>query len=141
MATDNTSAFAALEDKIARYRIKLAGVPRESIPYLVGAIEAEQKRTINARTDAYGTPWKPKKNGETEFRFVNTSQVIVGAIGLTLITRITERIAVLHHLGRTPGGIARNVIPINRIPPRVVIRMKTIIAEAFQRAAGVKAAA
>lgn len=133
MSDRNAAAFAVLEDKIAQFRVKLADVTDECVDDVAKVIDSETKRTISAHTDAYGTPWTPKKSGE-EFKFATPSDVVTGAIGRTIITRIKTRHVVLHHLGYAKGNVRRPVIPVGKIPPRMLARIKATVLEHFRKA-------
>lgn len=135
MTDANASAFAVLEDKIAQYRVKLADVPDSVVEDVAGILDEEQRRTIAAKVDAYGQPWTPKKRDDGPFRFVEPGDVVTGAIGRTIITRIKTRHVVLHHLGYARGDVVRHVIPVGKIPPRWAARIKARVLRAFREAA------
>ncbi len=135
MADPNASAFAVLEGKIAAFRVKLADVPDDVVDDVAGIIDEEQRRTIAAKVDAYGAPWPEKKRNDGEFRFVAPGDVVTGAIGRTIITRIRTRHVVLHHLGYARGDVVRRVIPYGgKIPPRWSARIKERVLRAFREA-------
>jgi hypothetical protein len=135
MADPNASAFAVLEDKIAQYRVKLADVPDDVVEDVADIINEEQRRTISAKVDAYGNAWTDKKVADGAFRFVAPTDVVTGAIGRTIVTRIKSRVAVLHHLGYARGNVTRRVIPYNgKIPPRWSARIRERVLRAFKEA-------
>lgn len=148
MADANAAAFQVLEDKILQLRIKVADVPDDVVPEIAKIIDTEQKRTIAAGQDAYGTPWAPKKRDDGDFRFVTPSDVVTGSIGRTIITRIRRRVPVLHHMGaangykaggsrRTKGGKvpARHIIPLHgKLPPKWAALIKERVLRAFREA-------
>lgn len=135
MADANASAFQVLEDKIAQFRVKLADVPDDVVEDVAKIIDDEQRRTIAAKVDAYGQPWPAKKRDDGQpFKFVSPSDVVTGAIGRTIITRIKTRHVVLHHLGYAKGDTVRRVIPVGKIPPRWSARIKERVLEAFREA-------
>lgn len=136
MADVNASAFQILEDKIAQFRFKVADVPEAVVDDVAQIINQEQRRTIAAQVDAYGQPWKAKKDADPDFDFVKPEDVVVGAIGRTIITRIRTRVAVLHHLGYARGNVIRRVIPVgSKIPARWAARIKERVLRAFREAA------
>ena len=135
MADPNDAAFAALDDKIAQYRIQLANVTDDVVDDVAKIINEEQRRTIAAKVDAYGKPWMPKKTDDGPFRFVSPDDVVVGAIGRTIITRIKTRHVVLHHLGYARGETVRRVIPVGKIPPAWSARIRERVMKAFEGAA------
>ena len=135
MTDVNTSAFQALEDKIAQFRFRLADVPDDVVEDVAKIIDSEQRSTIAAKVDAYGQPWKAKKVDDGPFTFVKPSDVVTGAIGRTIITRIKTREAVLHHLGYARGNVVRRIIPVGKIPPKWSARIKERVLRAFREAA------
>lgn len=134
MTDVNASAFQVLEDKIAQFRVKLAHVADDVVDDVAKIIDEEQRRTITAKTDAYGKPWTPKKVDDGPFRFVKPDDVVTGAIGRTIITRIRTRSVVLHHLGYARGEVVRRVIPVGKIPPKWAARIKERVLRAFREA-------
>jgi len=136
MADVNSIGFAALNDKIAMFRVKLSDVAEGAAPAVSAALLEEQRKTIAAQTDAYGGAWTPKKIDDGDFRFAKPADVVAGAIGNTIIVRIKERVVVLHHNGHARGNVARRVIPYGgKIPPRWSARIKAIVLEHMRKAA------
>ena len=127
----NAAAFRALDSRIAMLKI-VADLPDECVPAVADAIDKETKRTIVASTDPDGVPWKPKQDGGG-FRFVTPSDIVTGAIGRTIITRIKTRHVVLHHLGYARGDVERRVIPVGRIPSRMNDAIKKAVVAQFER--------
>lgn len=135
MSDPNAAGFAALEDKIAMFRVRMANVTDECVADVAAVMSSEKDRTIGAQTDAYGVPWKPKKVDDGAFRFVKASDVVIGSIGKTIIMRIRPRVVVLHHNGFAKGDIARPVIPVGgKIPPRMATRIKATVLAHFRKA-------
>lgn len=134
MADANASAFQVLEDKIAQFRVKLADVADDVVGDVAQIIDEEQRRTIAAKVDAYGNPWTSKKVDDGPFKFVQPSDVVTGAIGRTIITRIKTRPVVLHHLGYARGHVVRRVIPVGKIPTKWSERIKERVLRAFREA-------
>jgi hypothetical protein len=138
MADVNAAAFQVLEDKIAQFRFKVADVADDVVEDVADIINTEQRKTIAAKVDPYGKAWpakQPKKGDDGAFRFVEPGDVVVGAIGRTIITRIKSRVPVLHHLGYARGEVVRRVIPVGgKIPPRWSERIRERVLRAFREA-------
>lgn len=135
-ANSNASAFAVLEDKIAMLRIKLPDLPEEVVEEVAKVVDSEIKRTCAAGMDPYGTPWPTKKDGARDFKFATPDDVITGAIGTTVITRIKTRHTVLHNNGFARGDIVRRVIPQKKIPNLMAAKVNAVIEAHFKKMVG-----
>ena len=120
-------AVKVLESTRAMLRVIADGtLTEECVADVARVMDADVKRTITNGTDAYGKPWEPNKDGSS-FTFVKSSDVVTGAIGHTIITRIKSRTAVLHHYGRANGKVQRPILPIGKLPPRMINAIKAAI--------------
>lgn len=118
-------AIKVIEAKRAMLRLVADGALSDAaVADVATAVDKFVKGTIAAGTDSYGVPWQPKKDG-TPFRFVKTSDVVTGSIGRTIITRIKTREAVLHHYGFARGGVKRPILPIGKLPPKLISAIRT----------------
>lgn len=121
-------AIKVLESHRAMLRLVADGtMTDQAVADVATAVDRFVKGTIAAGTDSYGVPWAPKKDG-TPFRFVKASDVVTGAIGRTIITRIKTREALLHHYGYARGGVKRPILPLGKLPPKLVAQIRAAIA-------------
>lgn len=134
MSARNAAGFRALDSQIGMLKV-LVDLPDECVPVVADAMERETHRTIRAATDPDGKPWPPKKDG-TGFTFVKPSDIVVGAAGRIIITRIKTRPVVLHNNGYARGDIVRRVIPSKRIPAPMAAAMRRACEAKFREMTG-----
>lgn len=125
--------FTILADKIAQFRVQVAGIPEAMMPELVSAIASEQGKTIGAGQDAYGVAWPANKDG-SKFTFVAVSDVVVGAVARIVFVRLKSRVPVLHHYGYAKGHVMRSVIPTKTLPKAWSNRILAIANREFEKA-------
>jgi hypothetical protein len=118
-----------LDDMIARVA-SLDGFTRAVAPDIATAIEAEIHKTIAAGTSSDGVAWAPTKTGEQPLRHAADAVAVV-AVGTTVFVRVRGPEA-RHHLGRGRGGLARPIIPVGEISPRMAAAVQGVLAQRFQ---------
>lgn len=126
MADHNGAAFAALDEHIARVR-KLPHMVEQAAAEVAREIRDETERQIAAGLDPEGRPLQPTQEGQ---RPLATARVMVGAVGTRIFLRLQGHLA-RHHLGRAKGGIVRQLIPVDRLPPRYAAAIQRTFSKRF----------
>lgn len=125
----NNAALAAMDAMIARIR-SIPELGKRAAPDVANMIHAELQRTIGAGQSPDGTPLKLTLEGDVPL--TGAAKVLgVGAVGATVYVRL-RGIEAAHHRGVTRGNIARHLIPVDVMPPRMAQMTHTILAEHFQ---------
>lgn len=132
MADANASAFATLDGQIKKF-LAFGKLPDDMGPKAEAIVSSEIARTITAGTDAYGTPWSPKKAGEDGgWKFVKPGDVATTRAGLTITAKIVSRTAYLHHAGIAKGHVRRQIIPTKKLPRRMADRLREAATATFR---------
>ncbi len=130
----NASAFAALDEHIARVR-ELPGFIDASMPDVADALEREQRRFIAAGTSPDGKRWEPKKDGSGKPLATAGDSLRVAPVGHTVFMRLTDHVA-RHHLGRAKGGTVRQILPTDGLPDPFARAITNVLTKHFARAVG-----
>ncbi len=120
--------FAMLQQHIERLR-SLPKLVEESAPAVAVAIERELGAQIARAETPAGEPWKPTASGSAPLRGAARA-LRVGAIGSTIIIRITGHHA-LHHMGIAKGRVKREIIPSKDLPAPMAKAIGDVLRDAF----------
>lgn len=108
-----------LGDKIERLKLT-TNLTDEGAGEVAKLFRRELDKTLAAQSAPDGTPWEPRKSGSGDDALLKNARaaVKIGAIGSTIIIRLTGRPYVLHHLGFSRGRVRRQIIPRGRLPEK-----------------------
>jgi hypothetical protein len=111
---------------------RIEGLLDQALPACADAVEREVQRTVASGASSAGQAWKPKLDGSKPL--VRAAQAVtVVARGQQILIAVKGPEA-LHHLGRARGGIARPIIPVDRLPTAMSTAIQHVLAEHFDRA-------
>lgn len=117
MAGDNAAAYARLDEMLAACR-RLDKAPSELAKELVEPLRNEIGQSIAAGMSPDGTAWELTKKGKVPLRNAENALEIT-ATGTTVLAKLTGPVA-RHHRGIAKGGIAREILPSNKLPQGLV---------------------
>lgn len=133
----NATASALLGRHVAALRAMANGDEfiTEAAAETADVIETELKRSLDSGADPYGKPWpKSKDGGKPVLVGAFAKHVRIDPIGNTVIIRLRDKHAVLHHFGNARGKTpARPMIPTSGIPVQWLPKMRGAIVRVFGR--------
>jgi hypothetical protein len=133
----NASALAAVGRHVAALRALAGGDEfiTEVAAECADVIETELQRTSDANQDPYGRPLaKRKQDGRAAMVGYYQKHVRVDPIGNTVIIRLRNKHAVLHHFGDGRGNdVPRMMIPTEGVPQHWLPKIRGAAVKAFGR--------
>jgi len=120
--------MATLDAWIARVR-SLPELGKRAAPDVADMLERELRGTIAAGQSPDGAPLELTQEGEVPLTGAGKA-LGVAAIGGTVYVRL-KGVEAAHHLGRVRGGKARQLIPVNALPPAMAEATARILSKHF----------
>ena len=97
-------------------------------------IEAELQKTSDANQDPYGRQLAKRKDGKPAMVGYYRKHVRVDPIGDTVIIRLRDKHAVLHHFGDARGSdVPRPLIPTDGLPVQWLPKLRNATVKVFNR--------
>lgn len=126
-----SAATDALGAMIASVR-SMETLVADAMPAITKAVRADQERTINAGTTAYGQKWEATKTGEQPLQNA-TKALTVMSVNKTIYITLDGPEA-RHHKGRVKGGRKRAIIPERGLPSAMADSIRAALQRAFDEA-------
>lgn len=127
------SGDAALDRIIARIRA-LPSMCERAAPGVADEVHEVIDRQIRAATDAYGTPWAPRKADGAKALATAGKALVVVPVGSRIVMRIHRGHIGRHHHGRVKGGTERRILPTTkRLPRTYASAIRKVLDETFRR--------
>jgi hypothetical protein len=123
------SGLDDLQDMIDRVS-RLPSLAREVAPEVAEAVEGVLERQIKAGTDPYGKAWPAKKKGDGKPLENAGRALFVGAVGTRVICTVKGPEG-RHSKGIAKGGVRRQILPDQGIPPAMARAVKPVLVDKF----------
>lgn len=121
---DNSAALQTMDRLIAVLR-RTPETLEAAMPLLADELRRELEEQIQRGEAPDGTPWPQTKEGKQALRNA-AAALTVDALGFRVVAQITGPTA-LHHMGRSRGGIVRQILPSRRMPDALVKALGAVL--------------